>query len=150
MTTIDLPEGFKLTPLKKIADHRGLVMHLMKSSTLKESRVNEVYFSVVFYHVVKAWKKHLKMTQNLAVPAGMIKLVCFDDRVHSKTKGQFFEFQLGRDNYTMLTIPPLIWYGFQGISENESLIVNFADMEHDPEEIERKDEKDKLFSNYVW
>ena len=36
-------------------------------------------------------------------------------------------------------MPPGIWFGFQGISEGTALLLNIANIEHSPEEIERKE-----------
>jgi len=36
-----------------------------------------------------------------------------------------------------LTIPPMIWMGFQGI-ESESILLNIANIEHDPDEVDKK------------
>ena len=41
-------------------------------------------------------------------------------------------------NYFRLTVPPNIWFGFKGISRNVSIILNIADMIHDPDEVLRK------------
>lgn len=47
---------------------------------------------------------------------------------------------MGQDPYGMLRIPPGIWYGFQGISsDQDSVIVNCADMAHNPTEVVRLD-----------
>ena len=37
-----------------------------------------------------------------------------------------------------LTVPPMIWFGFKGISNNTSYILNISDVLHEPSEIERK------------
>jgi dTDP-4-dehydrorhamnose 3,5-epimerase len=38
-----------------------------------------------------------------------------------------------------LTVPPGIWFGFKGISDDLNLICNVANMSHDPNEVMRKD-----------
>ena len=42
------------------------------------------------------------------------------------------------DNYYLLNVDPLIWFGFQGLNKGENLVMNFANIEHDPNEVERK------------
>ena len=42
----------------------------------------------VYPGAVKAWHLHREMTLNYAVPVGMVKLVCYDDRPDSPTQGQ--------------------------------------------------------------
>ena len=89
------------------------------------------------------------MTQNLTVPLGEIKLVCYDDRDNSSSYGQIDEIYLGIDKYQLVIIPPNIWYGFQGIKFKETLIVNCTDLPHDPCEIERKENNDVSIP-YKW
>lgn len=138
-----------LQPLKQIVDERGKVMHMIRRDSEHFQKFGEIYFSVVNPNTVKAWKKHLKMTQNLTVPIGKIKMVIFDDRDDSKTKGQVQEIELGEDNYSLLIIPPNLWYGFAGISKEAALIANCSDMTHDPDEVVRlADDSEKIPFNW--
>ncbi len=149
LTSSDLIDGIQVTPLDKIGDNRGMVLHMMKNTSNLFCEFGEVYFSVVYKNSIKAWKKHLKMTLNLAVPSGCVKIVCYDERIHSKTHGKINEFFLSRENYCLLSIPPLIWYGFMGMSDGESLIANCADMIHDSLEVERMVQNDRKIP-YMW
>jgi len=79
------------------------------------------------------------MTLNYAVPVGNIKLVCFDDRVDSPTRGVFAEMFIGELDYVLVTVPPLVWNGFKGIGSTAALVANCATIPHDPQEIVRKD-----------
>jgi dTDP-4-dehydrorhamnose 3,5-epimerase len=57
----------------------------------------------------------------------------------SKTKGTVQEIFIGRDNYGLVRIPPLVWYGFQSVGQGEAVIANCIDLPHDPAESETKD-----------
>ena len=142
-------EGVKIVPLAQISDERGSVLHMMrKKGPLCE--FGEIYFSEVLPWKIKAWKRHKKMTQNFAVPFGQIKLVFYDDRDHSKSKGKIETLVLGRpDNYYLVQVPPLLWYGFQGIGSTPSILANCADMVHEPEESESQDYVNSDFS-FLW
>ncbi len=142
-------EGVVVERLKKIEDSRGKVMHMLRRDSPLFTGFGEIYFSVVNSGVIKAWRKHLQMTQYFAVPVGKIKLVIYDDRKKSSTQGEIFELELGEGNYCLVKIPPMLWYGFQGISAAPALIANCADMVHDPDEIKRTDPSDKTIP-YIW
>jgi len=146
MDTINI-DGIKLTPLKKIYQPEGNIFHCMKKSDLGFKSFGEAYFSTVEYNAVKAWKKHTKMTLNLIVPIGEIQFVIYDDRESSKSKGSFFEIKLSINNYKRLTLSPNLWFGFKGLGKDINLLLNLADIEHDPKEIIRL-ELDKI--NYNW
>lgn len=130
-------EGVLLTQLKQIYHPKGDVFHGMKKSDPGFFGFGEAYFSTIHRGEVKPWKKHLRMTLNLVVPIGKIRFVLHDDRVGSATKGQTFSVEIGSDNYQRLTVTPGIWMAFEGIGEGLNLLLNIADLEHDPEEVER-------------
>lgn len=131
--------GVQLTPLKQIADERGKVMHMLRSEWTMFQGFGEVYFSCIYSGAIKAWKLHKQMTMNIAVPHGRIKMVLFDDRPESPTRGQVDEILLGEDKYCLLTVPPNIWNGFQGISSEMALLANCASISHNPDEVLRRE-----------
>jgi len=132
-------EGVLLTPLKQIYNPKGDVFLCMKKSDPGFSGFGEAYFSTVHPGEIKPWKKHLRMTLNLVVPIGKIRFVMHDDRLESTTKGQTLSVEIGPHNYQRLTVQPGIWMAFEGLDEGMNLLLNMADMEHDPDEVERAD-----------
>ena len=136
-----------LTPLKIIPGNDGDVLHAIKNYDDGFSDFGEAYFSSINCDRVKAWKRHDRMTLNIIVPIGEIRFVLYDEREKSATKSTFFEVNLSRNNYQRLTVPPGIWMGFQGISDSLNLLLNVADIPHNPDEVERCDLK-KI--NYDW
>jgi dTDP-4-dehydrorhamnose 3,5-epimerase len=128
-----------VTPLRRIPDERGAVFHMLREDSPVFERFGEIYFSTVYPGVVKGWHLHRRMTLNYAVPSGMIKLVCYDDRAESPTCGAVQELHVGDLNYALVTIPPLVWNGFKGEGTTPALVANCATIPHDPAEIERLD-----------
>lgn len=142
-------EGIRVTPLRQITDDRGAVLHMVKRNNLK-SEFGEIYFSEVLPGKIKAWKRHKRMSQNFAVPFGRIKMVFFDDRSRSGSYGKLDELTIGRpDNYYLIHVPPMVWYGFQGLGDTPSILANCADMVHDPGESDARDPLDAMFP-YQW
>lgn len=131
-----------ITPLRRIPDERGAVLHMLREDSSVFERFGEIYFSTVYPGVVKGWHVHKRMTLNYAVPVGMVKLVCYDDRDDSPTKGEVLELHVGELNYVLVTIPPLVWNGFKGEGAGPALVANCATIAHDPDEIERLDPVD--------
>lgn len=127
-------DGVVIKQLQKISDERGSVMHMLRSDDPLFSQFGEIYFSVVNPGVVKAWKKHKKMTQHFAVPKGKIRLVIYDDRPESGSYKKIEILDIGEDNYCLVRIPSLVWYGFKGISSEPAIIANCTDIPHEPEE----------------
>lgn len=137
-STID---GVTLFALDIISTAGGPVLHMIRSDNpLAQTGIGEVYFSEVLPDHIKAWKCHTKQTQRFAVPYGKLKIVLYDDRVHSQSRGVVEIYELGRpDNYYLLCFPPMIWYGFTALGKEKALICNCPDLPHDPTEGLRKD-----------
>jgi dTDP-4-dehydrorhamnose 3,5-epimerase len=136
-------EGVVITPLRQIFDERGKVMHMMRNDSAVFSEFGEIYFSCTYPGAIKAWHLHKKMTLNYAVVSGQIKCVLYDDREGSSTRGNVDEYFLSPENYYLLTVPPLVWNGWKGLSVTDSIVANCASMPHSPDEIERRLPNDK-------
>ena len=130
MTSPDnMIEGVTLTALREISDERGAVLHMLRCDAPEFTNFGECYFSEVMPGAVKAWKRHRIQTQNLAVPVGRIRVVIYDERESSSTRGQVQALELGRpDVYLRLKIPPSLWYGFTCVSATPALLANCADL----------------------
>ena len=82
------------------------------------------------------------MTMNLAVPVGSVRFVfCLEG------SNEFRMEEIGSDHYARITVPPGIWFGFQGLAAPQSLVLNIASIPHDPNEVERRGLSE---INYAW
>lgn len=142
-------EGVRLTPLNIIRGENGDVLHAMKCTESSFLGFGEAYFSTIEKNAVKAWKCHKQMTLNLIVPCGEIKFVLWDNRPDSSTYSDFLEITLSLENYQRLAIPPMIWVGFQGMGDGMNMLLNLADLPHDPNELERLEINNNTI-NYKW
>ena len=131
-------DGVIYTPLSIIDTKGGDILHAMKSSDVGFFGFGESYFSTIEPNAIKGWKLHHEMVLNLVVPLGGVKFVIFDDRKGSKTEGRFSEFILSRKNYGRLTVAPKLWVAFKGVDLQDSLILNIANIPHNPNETDKK------------
>jgi dTDP-4-dehydrorhamnose 3,5-epimerase len=132
-------DGVLVRPLRQIPDERGKVMHMLRADDAWFKGFGEIYFSMVFPGVIKGWHLHEKMIINYAVPIGRIKLVLFDAREGSPSKGVLEEHFIGEDNYCLVQVPAFVWNGFKGVGTIPALVANCASIGHDPNEIQRVD-----------
>ena len=131
-------DGMIKTDLKIISAETGSVMHALKISEPGFKEFGEVYFSMVDSGAIKGWKRHKEMVLNLVVSAGAVRFVLYDDRPNSASCNHFQEIILSKDkNYSRLTVPPMVWMGFQGMGADTNMLLNIVDMEHSSEEIDR-------------
>lgn len=131
-----------ITPLARISTPGGDVLHAMKQSDTGYTGFGEAYFSWVESGKAKAWKRHTRMVMNVVVPIGQVRFV-----FSLEGEDLFRVEEIGVYRYARITVPPGIWFGFKGISEQSSLVLNLADIPHEPNEVERLSFLD---INYDW
>ena len=135
----------QVVPLRRIPDERGTIYHMLKRTDPHFIGFGEIYFSTVYEGVVKGWHRHRNMTLQYACIHGRVKLVIFDERESSPTRGELMELFLGPDNYSLVVIPPGLWNGFKGMAADYSIVADCIDIPHEQAESERIDP----FNNHI-
>jgi dTDP-4-dehydrorhamnose 3,5-epimerase len=137
---MNLLNKIKINTLKVIKLQSGNVQHILKKSDAEFLDFGEAYFSWIRKGEVKAWKCHTKMTMNLVAPIGEISFVFTDNFT------KFHTIKIGNNNYSRITVPPGIWFGFKGDPFVDGLILNIANIEHSSHEVLRKELNEVNFS----
>ena len=143
-------DGVKIITLRQLKDERGGIKMMLKATDEHFIKFGEIYFSTCWPGAIKAWHIHKTMTLNNAVVSGHAKLVLYDGRENSPTKGELMEIFMGEDNYVLVQIPPGITNGYKGYGDKLVILVNCATEPHDPNEIIRLDPFDKNVAPYDW
>jgi dTDP-4-dehydrorhamnose 3,5-epimerase len=117
-------DGVKTKKLKVIPDERGRLMEILRNDEDMFTRFGQVYMTTNYPEIVKAWHYHKLQDDNVCCLIGMIKLVIYDDRDSSTTKGEINEFIIGTHNPMLIKIPAGCYHGWKCISENESIVVS--------------------------
>jgi dTDP-4-dehydrorhamnose 3,5-epimerase len=117
-------EGVRLTKLRPIPDERGRLMEIFRADDEDFEKFGQVYITSAYPGVVKAWHYHKRQTDNFCCVRGMMKVVLYDARDGSPTRGEVNEFFLGDWNPARLRIPKGVYHGFKCISTEEAVIVN--------------------------
>jgi dTDP-4-dehydrorhamnose 3,5-epimerase len=125
--------GVKLKKLRPIPDERGMVMELLRSDDELFEKFGQVYLSTVYPGVVKGWHYHKIQTDNFAIVRGMAKVVLYDDRDGSSTRGELAELFIGEQNPVLLKIPPMVLHGVKGIGAEPAYMINCPTEPYDPE-----------------
>jgi dTDP-4-dehydrorhamnose 3,5-epimerase len=89
------------------------------------------------------------MVLNYAVPQGRIRLIVYDDRDGSPTRGAVMDIETGQGSYSLITIPPGTWSGFAAMGAGPALVANCATLPHDPDDIDRRAADDPAIP-YAW
>ena len=119
-----LIEGVRTKRLKPIPDERGCLMEILRADDDLFLKFGQVYITTAYPGVVKAWHYHETQYDHFAVVKGMMKVVLYDPRPASPTRGRINEFFLGERNPLLVQIPPLVYHGFKCVGETEGIVIN--------------------------
>ena len=122
--------GVKVIKLNKFPDERGTIYNMLRSTDSHFTKFGEIYFSKIYKEAIKGWHIHKQITLNYCVIFGMVKLVLFDSRENSPTKGNLMELFIGDDNYCLVQIPVGVANGHKGITEI-AILANVPDVPFD-------------------
>ena len=125
-------DGVKIKRLKPIPDERGTLTELLRCDDDVFERFGQCYSTTVVAGVVKAWHAHERQSDNVAVVRGMVKIVLYDTREGSPTRGELMELFVGVDNPILVHIPPLVYHGFKGVSAEEAVVINCPTEPYNP------------------
>jgi len=117
-------DGVRVKPLRVIPDERGRLMEILRSDDDLFLQFGQLYMTTAHPGVVKGWHYHKKQIDNFAVVKGMIKLVLYDGREGSPTRGEINEFFLGVHNPQLVQIPALVLHGFKCVGDEEAIVLN--------------------------
>ncbi|HZN61017.1 MAG TPA: dTDP-4-dehydrorhamnose 3,5-epimerase family protein [Planctomycetota bacterium] len=117
-------DGCKVKQLKPIADERGHLMELVRRDDPNFIKFGQTYMTTAYPGVVKGWHYHKVQVDNFCCVHGQIKLVLYDDRPNSPTKGVVNEFFLGIRSPISVQVPALVWHGFKCVSVEEAVVIN--------------------------
>ncbi len=117
-------DGVQVKPLKAHCDERGRLMEVLRADDAVFMKFGQVYITTAYPGVVKAWHYHKRQTDHFTCLRGMVKLVLYDPRKGSPTKGGVNEFFIGPHSPMLVRIPPGVYHGFKAIDVDESIMLN--------------------------
>jgi dTDP-4-dehydrorhamnose 3,5-epimerase len=119
-----LIDGVATKRLAVHADERGRLMEMLRADEPIFAGFGQVYLTTAYPGVVKAWHLHRTQVDHFVCVAGMVKVVLFDEREGSATRGLVNEFFLGDHAPVLVRIPAGVLHGYKCVSEREALLIN--------------------------
>ncbi len=144
-------DGVVTKTLKVIPDERGRLMEILRNDDDMFITFGQVYMTTTYPQVVKAWHYHKKQDDFIVCLKGMLKLVLFDDREDSPTRGQVDQFFIGEYSPLLVKVPKMVYHGWKCVSTGEAIVVNIPTEPynpHDPDEYRIDPHVNKI--PYVW
>jgi len=146
-------EEIEVRVLKKNVDERGFLFEVLRKDWSIFDEFAMIYTSMTYPGIVRAWHRHPKTKQKdlFCVLSGMAKIVVYDQREDSPTKGLINEFILGEHNMMLLKIPGECWHGFKALGTKPVVLLNFPTKLYNyenPDEERLRPDTDKI--PYDW
>jgi dTDP-4-dehydrorhamnose 3,5-epimerase len=117
-------KGTVLKDLVLHKDERGALFEILRSDYPEFKGFGQTYITVCKPDWVKGWHYHLKQQDYFCVLRGKARIVLYDRRDNSPTKGEVNVFELGADKPQALVIPAEVVHGFECLSKGEAWILN--------------------------
>ena len=116
--------GVILKDLQVHKDERGALFEILRSDAPEFKGFGQTYVTVCSPGWVKGWHYHLLQQDYFCVLKGKARIVLYDQREDSATKGEINEFELANSKPQTLVIPTGVVHGFECISQEEAWILN--------------------------
>jgi dTDP-4-dehydrorhamnose 3,5-epimerase len=120
----DQIDGVWIKDLRVIPDERGRLQEILRADDEGFERFGQAYVSTTYPGVVKAWHLHRVQVDYFCCVKGMVKLVLYDARDESPTKGLVTEHFIGVHNPQLVRVPAGVYHGWKCTSEDESIVFN--------------------------
>ena len=119
--------------LKIITDERGFLVELLRDDDEIFKKFGQVYITCCEPGFVKAWHYHKIKTDYFTCINGTARVVVFDDREGSPTKGELKEYILSVDNPQLVKIPTGCYHGFEAVGDENAYIISITTESYHPD-----------------
>lgn len=130
----DLP-GVRTYDLKILPDERGFFTEAFRrdwKELVEEDQIVQVNVSFSYPGMIRAWHRHLRgQVDYWVVVQGALKIVAFDDRDNSTTRGQIVEIVASEDQLQVVRVPGYYWHGTKTLGYKPSTTLYFLTQLYD-------------------
>lgn len=126
-TELTLIGGVKLREVKNVLTPDGSLVEVLREDWQLGGEIAQVFQKNLSGGWVSAWHAHELTTDRLFVNWGQAKVVLYDARPESSTRGLVNELILGDARPALLVVPPGVWHGVQNLSSETTLLLNLVD-----------------------
>ena len=123
--TVRAIDGVSVREVRHVPRDHGVITEIFRPEWDPTGLpVVHIYQSRLYPGALGAWSCHQRSTDRLFVNQGQLKLVLFDGREDSKTRGFLMELHAGDARPSLVVVPPGVWHGLQNLGSTDALILN--------------------------
>jgi len=125
---LELIDGVTVKEVRSVVKDNGYVTELWRDEwSPPGTRVAQVFQASIEVGGISAWHVHQFATDRLFANHGLIKVVLYDARAGSPTRGRVNVFRCGTTRPLLVVVPPGVWHGVQNMGSTPALLVNMPD-----------------------
>lgn len=124
-------DGVLVREVLHVPGDRGTLTEIFRSEWDASGPVSQVFHIELRGKAISAWHCHRDAVDRLFGLTGCLKIVLFDGRDASPTRGRVNEFTVGRDRPTLVVVPPEVWHGVQNLDATPGSLVNMPSHAYD-------------------
>ena len=134
-TRQSLIAGVRVHEIKNVIKGNGLLTEIYRKAwDLDDLPIAQVFQVLLHPKSLSAWHAHADTTDRLFVNQGLIRIVLYDGRDESSTRGHINEFRLGLVRPALIVVPPQVWHGVQNFGPDTSALLNLVDRAYEYED----------------
>lgn len=124
-----LIDGVSVHEVLNVPKNHGYLTEVFRTDWLRGMNVtvDQVFQVCLNPGGISAWHAHEQTTDRLFVSLGLVRIVLYDAREDSPTRGLLNEFRFGTVRPALVCIPPRVWHGVQNVAATDSTVLNLVD-----------------------
>ena len=120
--------GVDVREVKNVLKDNGCLTEVWRDDWgLRPSGVAQVFQALIEPQGISAWHVHAHATDRLFASHGHLKIVLYDARLQSASKGRINVFHCGSARPMLIVVPPGVWHGVQNVGAAPALLLNLPD-----------------------
>lgn len=131
-------EGARVIPLKVVAGERGHLMEVQRADDACHPGFGQAYVTCTLPGVVKAWYRHRKQFDQVALVKGELRLALYDAREGSATRHNLLEVVITEERPALVQIPPGVWHGFRAEGREPAYLLHLNSAAYNFEETDEE------------
>ena len=120
-----LIDGLRIRPAVTQPDERGTVTEVLDPRWgFDDAPLVYVYQVTIRPGQEKGWAMHKRQADRLFFSFGAMKIVLYDDRGESPTRGMLNEFVFGEERRALVYVPPCVWHLVANVGQTDAMFLN--------------------------
>ncbi len=135
MVRRDLLDGVRIKEIRHIITRNSVTTEAVRNDwDVIDRPIQQALHVAIRVGAITDWNLHRRQTDHIFCVRGALKVVLFDDRDGSPTRGRINELFLSDRRPQLIVIPVGVWHAVANLWHEDSIFMNFFDRMYDHED----------------